>query len=520
MLDTASGRLTGLDGQEVELRAQSREVLLKLAESPFATIPKQEFFETVWQDMHVTEDSLFQCIADIRQALGDTSKSIVETVPRKGYRLVPTTVEVPPSRSVRRISAIGVALAIFAVGAVTWWSAATDGSGPTVIAVLPFQDDSSQENVGVLGDAITSSVLDHLARYPELLVIARNSSFRFRDPGTDIKDVAKQLGAHYVLEGSQRLSNDLVAISIHLIDANEGTSVWSDQIEAPLQDILNVSSLIGQQVAHAAESRIADIIVRKSAPGEADSLLLNLKARTKMLSGVSRENLDAALALNRENIERFPESPWGYLGVAFSLRTQIRFGWADDADRALEDAIMHAERAVELGPENYAAFFALGRVRMQQGDQFRAIEAFERALQLNPSSADALNALAQSHFYIGQNERALDVLERSRRIDPLPGHVHPWMTAWVLWQERRCQPALESFRKIPSPPPVAHKLLAAIEVCLGNDAAARSSLSTFLNSESVWSLEKEKRLHNATWVADGALDRWLNDLSRAGMRDK
>ena len=119
MLDTASGRLTGLDGQEVELRAQSREVLLKLAESPFATIPKQEFFETVWQDMHVTEDSLFQCIADIRQALGDTSKSIVETVPRKGYRLVPTTVEVPPSRSVRRIAAIGVALAIFAVGAVT-----------------------------------------------------------------------------------------------------------------------------------------------------------------------------------------------------------------------------------------------------------------------------------------------------------------------------------------------------------------------------------------------------------------
>jgi tetratricopeptide (TPR) repeat protein len=183
----------------------------------------------------------------------------------------------------------------------------------------------------------------------------------------------------------------------------------------------------------------------------------------------------------------------------------------------LQEAIGHAQKAVSLAPDNYVAHFALGRVRMQQGNQIGAIQAFETALRLNPSSADILNALAQSHFYLGQNDRALEVLAQSARIDPLPGFVHPWMSAWVLWQIRDCDDALQSFSRIASPPPEAHKLLSAIQVCRGEMDKANKALDAFLVAQPGWTISREEDIHFGRWIAEGALDRWLADLATAGL---
>ncbi len=514
-MDRADGHLRGPDGEDCELRHQTREVLLMLAKSPEAVISKSEFFETVWDGAHVSEDSLVQCIAEIRQAIDDKDKTLVQTIPRKGYRLVPTP---DPKRTrMQPIHWATVAVLSLAVVLTAIWVTRPTVGAPRVVAVLPFADDSPETGQGTLGDVISAGVRANLARYPELTVIARNSSQRFRGDTHEISEIGKTLGARYVLEGSQHLDGRQLRVTAQLIDATDNTHVWSDQIDTEIDDMLNVTAQIGERVAHAVEAFVSSEQAKIGGKNEVDALLLNHKSRQTLLGGPSREKVEAAIAINRASIRRYPEEAWGHIGLAFSLRTQLRFGWAEDSSITLQEAINHAQKAVSLAPENYAAHFALARVRMQQGNQIAAIEAFERAIVLNPSSADALNALAQSQFYLGQNERALEALARSERIDPLPSFIHSWMSAWVLWQDHRCEEALKSFSRLSAPPPEAHKLLATIHMCLGEDGKATKALRTFLAKEPDWTASQEKELHEAQWIADGSLHRWLDDLKRSGL---
>lgn len=305
-------------------------------------------------------------------------------------------------------------------------------------------------------------------------------------------------------------------MSARLIDVRKNTSVWSDQIESEKSDLFEVTNEISLRVAHAVEAFVSDAAAIDNS-GEVDSLLLSLQARKALLSGLSPENLATATALNRENIARYPDEPWGYASLAFALRTALRVGWAENPEETLKEAVESAEAAVRLGPENYLTYFALARVRSHQGNQLAAIEAYERSLQLNPSNAMTLNALAQSYFYIGQTKESLALLDQSERIDPIPSFIHSWNSAWFLWQDNQCDKALESFARLTAPPPTAHKLLAAINMCLGQKAEAKQALSVFLDANPDWTVARERALHENIWVAEGALDRWLNDLSQAGL---
>lgn len=514
VFDRETGRLADDADATHELRHQSRRVLLRLANSPNEVVTKQDFSDDVWDGMQVSEDSLVQCIAEIRQTVKDTDKSIIETVPRKGYRLV-VPAETPATRNWFRPAAImaGAVLIFWAIAELTQLRPADE---QRVVAVLPFQDDSQGADQGTLGDAIGEGILDNLARYPELLVIARSSSFRFREQTKDIRDIGSQLGANYILEGSQRLDGTKLRVSARLIDVSKNTTVWSDLIETEKSDLFDVTKEISLRVAHAVEAFVSDAGATQHSGG-VDALLLHLKARRVLQSGLSPENLGNAKALNQEIIARYPDEPWGYAGLAFVLRTELRVGWADNPEETLKEAIESAETAVRLGPENYLTYFALARVRSQQGNQLAAIEAYERSLQLNPSNAMALNALAQSYFYIGRTQESLDILDQSERIDPLPSFIHSWASAWFLWQANQCDKAMESFARLTAPPPTAHKLLAAIQMCLGQQADARQALSVFLEKNQNWTVARERALHEGIWIAEGSLDRWLADLSQAGL---
>ena len=488
---------------------------MMLADVPGQVVSKAEFFERIWDGAHVSEDSLFQCIAEIRQAIGGEAKTVIETIPRKGYRLNPT----PGASRSWAWRWLWAALVPIAAGLVAFYYFANPSSAPAprVIAVLPFQDDSVGPNQNQLGDLLSAEILASLARFPQLSVIARNSSFRFREQDRDLSEIADQLGADLILEGSQHLDGSQLRVTAQLINVEKNSRIWSDQIDTDLGDLLKVSTEISRRIANSVEAFVAEAQAQPGGQNTVDALLLNQKARRFLISGPSKENVEAAISAGTEAVTRYPDQAWGHIAVAFALRTKLRFGWSDDPQGDLQAAIDHAQKAVSLAPDNFTAHFALGRVRMQEGNQIAAIAAFEAALLLNPSSADVLNALAQSYFYLGQNERALEVLARSAQIDPLPGFIHPWMSAWVLWQDQQCDQAYESFQRIPSPRPPARKLEAVIQVCRGEVAQASKALATFLSAQPDWTVNKERNLHEVQWIADGALPRWLDGLIAAGL---
>lgn len=519
--DVESGGLSDAEGRPVPLRFQAREVLKHLAARPNEVVARSALVAAVWHDRQGAEEGLVQCIAEIRRALGDRDKTIVETIPRQGYRLsVPRPVPGAGTRRGRWATTVG-ALAVVLLAVVAFRALQPGELAPAraVVAVLPFQQFGPADEAPMLGDSVSDDIINSLARYSEFDVIARHSSFRFREASMDLRDVAAQLGADYLVQGSQTVSDRTLRISVQLIEAGDLTNVWVDRFEVPLAGMFEVNDTIAYRIAHEISSSV--VAINAAAPlsdGQVDALILDNRARVLFQSAPRRESWVAALALTQQSIDRFPESEWGYLGRALMLRIGVRFGWStDSAEAVLAEAEMMARRAVELGPQNYMAQFALGRVLMQKGEIERSVAALEAAAALNPSSILVLNGLAQAYIYSDQLDDVDRVLARVARIDPIQDSVSLWMRAWADWQGEDCAAALAVMQSMPVIPPEAMKLLSVIHVCLGDAEAAGAAAGTFLDRYPDWTLAREVETNARNWTTDAPRERWLASLAEVGI---
>lgn len=518
LFQPGEGRLLDPSGQEIHLRAQSSRALAFLADHAGELVSKDRLAKAVWDVPVVTDESISQCIADIRRAIGDTDRSILQTVHKRGYRLTLEPAAPKPFAMSRLLPAAGVlALALVAVIGFNLMPARAPARGP-VVAVLPFSDFSPASHRDYLSDAISEGIITNLARYPELTVIARNSSFRFRDRPADIREIAKALGADFVLEGSQQYDGSDLRVTAQLIDAADNAHLWADAVDVPLHDLFEVNARISNRVADAVGTKIIESVAPTRGVGEVSALLLHLHAVSLIHRRLSRETWQQSMALERQAIEEFPDAPWGYIGMAVALRHAVRFGWTDEPkEEVLAQARAYALHAVEIAPDNYMSHFALGRALMQGGDMAGAIKELEKAAELNPASAMVLNALAQPYLYLGDTDEVFRLVRRSEAIDPLHGMVLIWLKAWALWQVGECDRALETIRAISNPPVEAFKLLTVIHACRGDEAKARQVLASYMETNPDWSLARETELNAANWTAEGVLDRWVAELRSAGM---
>ena len=207
VLDIGRGALAK-DGVECQLRPKSFILLQYLVENSGRVVSRDEIMEAVWPGLFVTEDSIAQCIKDIRRALGDDQRSLLRTLTRRGYLFAgPVETGAPdPTVTVPAVAEIS------ASGADPTQS---EHSIPQVgperrlpdkpsIAVLPFTNLSGDPNEDYFSDGITEDIITELSRFSELFVIARNSSFTYKGKAVDVRQVGRELGVRYVLEGSIR----------------------------------------------------------------------------------------------------------------------------------------------------------------------------------------------------------------------------------------------------------------------------------------------------------------------------
>lgn len=224
-------------GSSVPLRAQAFAVLRYLYEHAGQLVSKDALMEAVWPRVAVTDDSLVQCIHEIRRVLGDESHSVLKTMPRRGYQLVlppsgESTVPPPASRTrPRPLSppwALGslAAILILVITGITWFffgrSPEMPPTGPPAIAVLPFDNLGGDPAQSYFADGITEDLITDLSKIPGLFVIARNSVWEYRDRPVNLGLIADELGVRYVLEGSVRREGDRLRINAQLIDARNG----------------------------------------------------------------------------------------------------------------------------------------------------------------------------------------------------------------------------------------------------------------------------------------------------------
>jgi len=238
IIDFGNGTLRDQSGQPTSLRPQSFAVLRYLAENANRLVTKDELIQAVWPGIAVTDDSIVQCIHDIRRALLDEDQFVLKTVPKHGYQLaLPAMLVSGPNRLFVRAAA-SMVLLLLLVGAISvWWllqhsdMSKSSAERTPIVAVLPFDDISAEKNLGHIGDGVAEDIIFMLARSPDVAVIARNSSFAYRGEPLDVRKIGAELGADYILEGSVRKEADKLRIVAQLEDAKTGRHLWAERFD-------------------------------------------------------------------------------------------------------------------------------------------------------------------------------------------------------------------------------------------------------------------------------------------------
>ncbi len=357
------------DGAEVPLRAKSLDLLWFLVGNAGRVISKDELLGAVWNGLAVSEDSLTQCVHDVRRALADHEQSLIRTVPRRGYLFAGDAASQPPQP----------------VAAALPPQAKPDKPS---LAVLPFLNLSGDPAQDYFADGIVEEIITALTRMKWLFVIARNSSFVYKGRATDLKTVSQELGVRYLLEGSVRKSGDRVRVSAQLIDAESGAHLWAEKFDATLEDIFDLQDHITANVVGAIAPRLElaeiDRVGRKATA--------NLQAYDYYLRGlvgfyqITRPGNDEALANLYRAIEIDPGFATAYGVAARFLVQRNSGGWIDDVAREFGEAERLARRAIELGQDDAVALscaaFALCDLC---GDPKSAILCVDKATALCPS---------------------------------------------------------------------------------------------------------------------------------------
>ncbi len=459
VLDLRRGALK--DGEEdIALRPKSFEVLRLLVQNAGRLVGKEEIAAAVWPDVIVTDASLTQCVKELRRALGNDGERLITTVARRGYRLESTAAAVPPGATAvaqpptvsvaagpiageraaapRRVGAgaqrlrlvAGAIVAGASLAATLLWWGIRDNSAPSrqvldpakpVVAVLPFSNLSGDPAQNYFSDGITEDLITDLSRISSLFVIARNSSFAYRNKAVGAAQIGRELGTRYIVEGSVRRSGGRVRINAQLTDASTGMEVWADRYDREIKDLFALQDEVRQKIVSA--------LAVKLSPGESQRLARkqteNLEAydfwsrgREALAHMTAEENVEARRMFLRA-IEIDPGFARAYGGIANTYSIEVELGWARSSpDEAIANSLTYGQRAVSLDESLPEARWALARAYAWHRQPERALAEIEQAVRANPSYADGRAYYAILLAYNGRAREGLRNIEQAMRINP------------------------------------------------------------------------------------------------------
>ena len=404
-------------GIDLGLRPKAFEILRYLVANAGRLASKDELAKIAWPNVIVNDDSLAQCIRDVRRVLGDDGESFIRTVPRRGYMFVAEveSVEVAPAASAASSVVPGKIMSLSA-------TAPAMQNGRLAIAVLPFAT-LGASNEERLGDGIAEDIMTAVSRFRDITVIARSSACRYRGEAIDAREVGRDLGAEFLLQGTVRRSDDRFRITAQLVDAATGTTCWSERYDRPLADLFAIQddvaeSVATQLVAHARQTTSARLQGRP--PESLRVYELVLRGR-KAFRSFTRESATEALALADQAIAIEPDhAPAWELRAAALLQFYIQPYGQQLSSEVLQKARTAAETAVALDG-NFATGQAMLAFALQWVREHDAsLEAIKRAIELNPNDAAAHSVHANILFFVGRHREAIHAWNENMRVDPFP----------------------------------------------------------------------------------------------------
>lgn len=474
VIDLAQRQVRRDDGGEVVLRQQAVELLCELARHAGEVVDKRTLLDRVWPGLVVTDDSLVQAVGDIRRAIGDDRHTVLQTVPRRGYRLIalpapapapaplPMPVEpaAPPSpapaptrarpRWALLAGAAGLLLAAAATAA--WWlptQRAQRGVAPDrpPIAVLPFGDSRESGADPLIGRGFAEELSLELARNADLPVIATTSTQAATDQGGDLRSVAHRLNARYLVDGSLHREGDSLRLRVRLVDGRDGQVAWTAAEDVPAAEVYRVRNELVERIATTLQSSVhvrEKQLVMQRPPASLDNYEQSLRAMALKHRITPQANAEARRLLEGV-LQRDPEfaPAWAYLGMVEGMDWLNQFS-GPRRPELLASAIGRLERAMQLDPRLSASHLGLTFLLQYQGRHADAVTAGRRCLELAPSDAECRMFLAFALVFNGQVDEAAGLAERAMALSPLaPGYMHT-QHGVVLWATGKLDEAVQA----------------------------------------------------------------------------
>lgn len=439
-----------------------------------------------------------------------------------------------PHKAVGSRTLVAGLVAIVAVAAVisTWpWEARVEPASVSrmqhelpdkpSIAVLAFDNLSGDPGFDYLSDGISENILTALSRFSQLAVIARQSSFSYKDRPVTVKQVSEELGVRYVLEGSLQVSGDQLRVTAQLINALEGSHVWAESYDRRLEDIFAVQDEITSAIVATLDSSITlnEIErVRNKAPKSLSAYESYVLASSHWFK-YSKEDNERARQLYRRARDLDPGWAEPYRGLAWVYINAYRWGWNQEVsrERSLELALENARKGVALEPNNHRLHQALAEALMQAGRLEEAVAAYEQAIRLNPNDASVLASASAPLLYSGKSEQAIEQLKHAIRMNPYHPDWYLWNLGFAQYMVGDYAGAVESFQQMKNMPNLARRQLAAAYVGLGKLDEARAVIDEFLQNEPGYDIAKLRHNFENKFTDPAALERLVDDLRSAGL---
>jgi TolB-like protein/class 3 adenylate cyclase/tetratricopeptide (TPR) repeat protein len=391
------------------------------------------------------------------------------------------------------------------------------------IAVLPFQNMSSDPEQDYFADGIVEDVITALSRYHGLFVIARNSSFAYKGQAVDIKRVGRELGVRYVLEGSVRKIPGRVRVTGQLIDASTGAHLWADRFDGAMEDIFDLQDDITLKVVGAIAPQLENAEIDRSMRKPTESLDgydYHLRAMASFHKA-GREDIKEAIRLFHKAIE-FDEGYSSAYGMAAWCYARRKLnGWTDDQSAETSDAERLVKRAIECGSKDAVALASSGIAVGYMFDDFeRAMSLMDRAQELNPNLAMAFHLSGWIRCFVGDPDLAITHLERAVRLSPLDPQ-RPGMLAAIAaahFAAGRFDVAASLANKAmleQSDNFIASLVAAASNALAGNLVAAKRATELVRASDPSFRVQNVK--YRLPHRQPEVLARWEDALRRAGM---
>lgn len=383
------------------------------------------------------------------------------------------------------------------------------------IVVLPFVNMSADAEQAYFVDGLTEDLITDLSKVPELFVIARNSSFAYRDKSIDVRQVVRELGVKYVLEGSARRVGDRMRINAQLIDARAGGHIWADRFDRDLTDIFAAVDEVTGKIVEALVGKLtAAGLKERYRPTSMEAYDLCLRGRAEWAH--SPEAGVKAIPLFERAIALDPSYAEAYRWLALSQNT----AWAymnHPLDPLRQLSLASAKKAVELDPDDSSSRSMLAFMLLFQRRWDESAKEFEISLRLNPNDADAWDQLAGLKGLEGRGVEAIACVEKALRLNPRPPGRYFWTLGFAQYSGGRYEAAVKTLRNEATYRTGSRRILAAALAQLGRSEEAREEGKLYLAGNPQFTI--------SDWVKTMPFrdmvtcDRFVDGLRKAGLPD-